>query len=103
MKKNVMMRVAAMLLVCVLASTCGISGTFAKYVTSTSSQDAARVAKWGFEPADLMLDNLFLSSYTNVVSNNGEDVIAKVKSIPIIVLSAKINSEDKINCWCHGY
>lgn len=47
MKKNVMMRVAAMLLVCVLASTCGISGTFAKYVTSDSGSETARVAKFG--------------------------------------------------------
>lgn len=49
MKKNVMMRVAAILLVCVLASTCGISGTFAKYVTSAEATDTARVAKWGIE------------------------------------------------------
>lgn len=47
MKKNVMMRVAAMLLVCVLASTCGISGTFAKYVTMAEGSDTARVAKFG--------------------------------------------------------
>lgn len=47
MKKNVMMRVAALLLVCVLASTCGISGTFAKYVTNGTSTDFARVAKFG--------------------------------------------------------
>ena len=47
MKKNVMMRVAAMLLVCVLASTCGISGTFAKYVTQGTGTDSARVAKFG--------------------------------------------------------
>ena len=47
MKKNVMMRVAAMLLVCVLASTCGISGTFAKYVSQGNAGDSARVAKWG--------------------------------------------------------
>lgn len=49
MKKNVMMRVAAVLLVCVLASTCGISGTFAKYVTDGTSTDTARVAKFGVE------------------------------------------------------
>lgn len=47
MKKNVMMRIAACLLVCVLASTCGISGTFAKYVTSGSGSDVARIAKFG--------------------------------------------------------
>ena len=47
MKKNVMMRLASFLLVCVLATTCGISGTFAKYVTKAEATDSARVAKWG--------------------------------------------------------
>ena len=48
MKKNRAMRLAALLLVAVLMSTCGISGTFAKYVTEVSSEDSARVAYWGF-------------------------------------------------------
>lgn len=47
MKKNKMMRVAAVMLVCVLLSTSIISGTFAKYVTQTSASDTARVAKFG--------------------------------------------------------
>ncbi len=47
MKKNKMMRLASVLLVAVLLSTCAISGTFAKYVTSASGSDSARVAKWG--------------------------------------------------------
>ena len=47
MMKNKMMRIASVLLVAVLLSTCVISGTFAKYVTSDSSNDTARVAKWG--------------------------------------------------------
>lgn len=47
MKKNRMMRVASALLVAVLLSTCAISGTFAKYVTSGSGSDTARVAKFG--------------------------------------------------------
>ena len=76
MKKNRMMRLASILLVCVLLTTSVISGTFAKYTTTVSDSDAARVAKWGFEPATMNLDNLFLGSYTNVVSNNGDDVIA---------------------------
>ena len=62
MKKNVMMRVAAMLLVCVLASTCGISGTFAKYVTQASGTDSARVAKWGVQVSG-MGDGLFVTTY----------------------------------------
>lgn len=47
MKKNRMMRVASALLVAVLLTTCAISGTFAKYVTSGSGSDSARVAKFG--------------------------------------------------------
>lgn len=47
MKKNVMMRLASFLLVAVLISTSAISGTYAKYVTSDTGSDKARVAKWG--------------------------------------------------------
>ncbi len=47
MKKNKMMRIASCLLIAVLISTCAISSTFAKYVTSDSSADTARVAKFG--------------------------------------------------------
>ena len=47
MKKNTMMRVASALLVAVLLTTCAISGTFAKYVTSGSANDSARVAEFG--------------------------------------------------------
>lgn len=47
MKKNKMMRLASVLLVAVLLSTCAISGTFAKYVTSGDATSTARVAKFG--------------------------------------------------------
>lgn len=47
MKKNKMMRLASVLLVLVMLTTCVISGTFAKYVTAASDTDSARVAKWG--------------------------------------------------------
>lgn len=49
MKKNKMMRLASCLLVAVLLTTCAVSGTFAKYVTSGSAEDSARVAKFGVE------------------------------------------------------
>ena len=48
MKKNMMMRIASVLLVAVLLSTCAISGTFAKYVSKATASDTARVAYWGF-------------------------------------------------------
>ena len=47
MKKNMMLRTASVLLIAVLMSTCAISGTFAKYVTSENGSDNARVAKFG--------------------------------------------------------
>lgn len=47
MKKNKMMRLASFMLVATLLSTSVISGTFAKYITTDSAQDEARVAKFG--------------------------------------------------------
>ena len=49
MKKNKMMRIASVLLVAVLFTTCAISGTFAKYTSSATGSDTARVAKWSIE------------------------------------------------------
>ncbi|MBQ3265839.1 MAG: hypothetical protein IJH07_08715 [Ruminococcus sp.] len=49
MKKNKMMRIAAVLLIVTLLSTCAISGTFAKYVARADMEDSARVAKWGIK------------------------------------------------------
>ena len=45
--KNTMMRIASILMVVALLTACVISGTFAKYVTSKSAEDTARVAKFG--------------------------------------------------------
>lgn len=83
MKKNRMMRVASALLVAVLLTTCAISGTFAKYVTSGSGSDSARVAKFGvtvsgtadtFKETYAKNDNSFTLAANTVVST--EDVVA---------------------------
>ena len=44
MKTNKMMRIASVLLVAVLLTTCVISGTFAKYTTTVSATSTANVA-----------------------------------------------------------
>ena len=87
MKKNTMMRVASALLVAVLLTTCAISSTFAKYVTTESGSDFARVAKWGVvieaESFDLFTDKYakddatatFTGTYS-VASSDGKDVFA---------------------------
>ena len=49
MKKNRFMKIAAVVFTLCLITTCGISTTLAKYTTSSSASDTARVAKWGVE------------------------------------------------------
>ena len=73
MKKNRMMRLAAVLLVCVLMTTSVISGTFAKYTTQDSASDTARVAKWGVDV--LVSGNLFGAHYNPNSAAEAKDVI----------------------------
>lgn len=75
MKKNKAMRLASALLVLTLLTTCAISGTFAKYVTSADGSDSARVAKWGFTPTTITMTNLFKDAYDGTVKG-AADVIA---------------------------
>ncbi len=72
MKKNKAMRLASALLVLTLLTTCAISGTFAKYTTSTTGTDKARVAYWGFDQAAATAIDLFDGTYTNNVNSSGE-------------------------------
>ncbi len=46
MKTNTMMRIASVLLVAVLLSTCAIAGTYAKYTTTVNGTATAHVATW---------------------------------------------------------
>jgi len=48
------------------------------------------------EKYDLILLDLMLPGLT------GEELLVKVKDIPVIVLSAKISSDDKVNCLLSG-
>lgn len=52
MKKNKMMRIASVLLVAVLLSTCAISGTFAKFTSTVTGSDSVTVAKWSIQVND---------------------------------------------------
>jgi hypothetical protein len=83
MKKNKMMRIASVLFVAVILTTCAISGTFAKYVTSGNGSDSARVAKFGvtvsgtadtFKETYTKDDTSFTLAANTVVST--EDVVA---------------------------
>lgn len=64
MRKNKMMRTAAVLGVATMLTASVISGTFAKYTTKVDGTDSARVAKWGFTGGSTVaLDNLFANAY----------------------------------------
>ncbi len=79
MKKNKMMRLASFLLIAVLVSTSAISGTYAKYVSSATADDTARVAKWGVTVTADGDGSLFANSYDETGSVTVEaatDVVA---------------------------
>jgi hypothetical protein len=53
MKKNVIFRIAAIVLMCTLVTACFASSTFAKYTSqATANGNALVVAKWSFEVND---------------------------------------------------
>ena len=80
MKKT--MRIATIILALVLATSCFVGGTFAKYIASATGEDKARVAYWGFQDeGNIEITELFVDVYDgngdlSVDSINDEDVIA---------------------------
>lgn len=58
---NFLMRVAAVLLVLVLFSTAMVSGRYARYVSSASGSDSARVAKFQITESGDILDREIFS------------------------------------------
>lgn len=80
MKKNAMLKIAAILMVAVLLTTCAVSSTFAKYYTNgtASAPQTARVAKWGVTIAS-EVDGVFAQKFHGGVASDkttGLDVAA---------------------------
>ena len=76
MKKNKFLRLASVMLMLCLITTCAISGTFAKYTTSGTANDTARVAKWG---VDFVVTNQDLALTYDAITNP-YDMTLSVKS-----------------------
>lgn len=72
MKKNRMMRLASLLLVLVLMTSSVVGGTFAKYTSTQSGSDTARVAKWSFNVGDT---NIAQTATTNFEFNVFETIM----------------------------
>ncbi|WP_165170542.1 hypothetical protein [Adlercreutzia sp. ZJ242] len=84
MEKNVSLRTASGLFILVLLTTCIIGATFAKYTTTGTAADTARVAKWGVT-ISVSTDSLFKNTYSGnatgyeakaTVKSNGTHVVA---------------------------
>lgn len=75
MKKNKTMRLAVLLLVLTLVTSCFVGGTFAKYVSTASASAEARVAYWGFNSTESVEFGLF-DFVDNGVLQGEEDLIA---------------------------
>jgi len=85
-KKNWTLRIMSLVLMFTLVSTCLLSGTLAKYVTTGTGTDTARVAKWGVEitagsglfAIEYAIDD---SNYNTIITNsvtssNADEVVA---------------------------
>ena len=66
------------------------------YIISNAYSGTEALMMLEKENYDLILLDLMLPGA------NGEEIIEKVKETPIIVLSAKISSDDKVNCLLSG-
>lgn len=91
MKKNKALRLASVLMMACLLTTCVISGTFAKYVTSDDGSDTARVAKWG---VTITTTGQFVETYATdnndvkgTITNSVVSVAAEDNSVKDAVLA----------------
>lgn len=87
MKKNVIFRIAAVVLMCTLVTACFASSTFAKYTSQAEGKATATVAKWDIEVTDVngiqklgvdKVDNLafnFAETWTNLVNAGTGDTV----------------------------
>mgnify|MGYP003289711648 CR=1 FL=1 len=90
MKKNKSMRAAGGLMIATLLSTSIVSGTYAKYVTSDSASDTARVAKFGVEvKAD---GTLFDTTYKSVENDN----VPGAGETNAAILTVQSSNDDKL-------
>ena len=91
MKNNRFVKIAAVVFALCLITTCGISTTLAKYTTTSSASDTARVAKWGVEVSTSgtmfgkaygangtgeFADRIAAEVQASVNANNGTKVVA---------------------------
>lgn len=85
------MRVAGLLLALVLVTSCFVGGTFAKYVTSGTGADHAKVAKWGVKVTAHETGDIFASTYDQI---KGKDDTVAVTGGKYKVIAPGTKKED---------
>jgi hypothetical protein len=100
MKKNAMLKIAAVLLVAVLLTTCAISSTFAKYVSNVDAKtNMAKVAKWGVV-ATVTSDEeykLFKNSPDSGVVGSSDAIVVAPGTEGSIALGANITGAPEVS------
>ena len=81
MKKNILMRIGSTALVLTMITSYIISGTYAKYITSDSASDTARVAKFGVvvTATGSLFDETYLTG-TNTPGGSADKSAVSVES-----------------------
>ena len=82
MKKNTIMRIAAVVLMCTLVTACFASSTFARYTSgATSNEDTLTVAKWSFVVGgtDITKSNTFTFDLFGTINHHANsDNVTKI-------------------------
>lgn len=121
MKKNKFLRLASVMLMLCLITTCAISGTFAKYTESGFATDTARVAAWGVEVTGSFVDDgsAFAETYSSETSGftgltvqASEKVMApgtsgslakvEITGTPEVAVQIKYSGELTLTNWTDG-
>ena len=109
MLKNKYIRLASILLIICMVTTCGLSGTLAKYTTGGTSTDSARVAKWG-----VVLDisgDAFSKTYGDTVSadvkvvapgTDGNLVNMTVSGKPEVAVAYDLEIDLELDGWVYN-
>ena len=99
MKKNAMLKIAAVVLVAVLLTTCAISSTFAKYVSNaTAETNTARVAKWGVVVTMTSEDlELFKNDPDSGVKGSSDAIVVAPGTAGEIDLGANITGSPEVS------
>ena len=106
MKKNKTMRIASLLLVLALLTTCFVGTTFAKYTSSAEGTDVAQVAKWDISVNDTQITvpnpnvsfNLFSTIVDTVDGQTDADVTAgKIAPGTKGAFSLKVTNDSEVS------